>query len=571
MDKEEALAEFLKGLRIAISSASAYPREHPYFLKSAEEFKSRIEAFLAFMNPIKVNFGPEFLVIDGKRLEKAALYVDLANAFHLRKIKSLEFSPGITVEEVADFLDAVARPVKDIIKEGGVSALLGRQAQAHIIAEELDYSGLLRKEGVESQDVWLDIFSGAISREDEEKIEEFSRNFGRIINNFKPESILKDKNIRDNLGKFLVYLKEKDNERYLICAAELLGVIYRSKETPDKSELAQVESFFDGLDKVSVARLAESNPLAAERIREVLTVSEDSLILPFYRHALSSIAKESASKDSSLSFNRAQTDFNFRYIVLNLAREESDPDKLKVIFSYLAKLCEKALTESDFDYLKHVIELIKERSGAPAEISAEFSVIENVVSGFCEAALFEEGIPEELIRLAGGIKTSALGFNYYIKKIFEEQEFGPRAMYYFLKFFPAEIQGFYQSLKQKQADMEFLIKVIRSLEDSGSPLAPAVLANIFSFANSVVRAEVLRAFKRLPEKNREPVIKVILSEFFDISSPLGLKNDIIIQKLALVEELNLGEAREMVEALSRRPFFWNRGLRMRAQEVLRKI
>jgi hypothetical protein len=571
MDREEVLAEFLKGLRIAISSASAYPKEHPYFLKTAEEFKARIEAFFPFLNPIKMNIGPDFLLIAGEKLEKAALYVDLANAFHLRKIKSLEFKPGLTIEETASFLDAVARPIKDILKDGGVSVALSGQSQSHIIAEELDYSGLLRAEGAESQDVWLDIFAGVISREDEVKINEFAQNFGQIIKNFKSEDILKNKNLKDNLGKFLAYLKEKDNEKYLVCAAELLGVLYRSKVAPDTSDLVEVEGFFAGLDKDSVARLAETNPLAAERIKEVLTVSEDSLILPFYRHALSSIAKEDIVKDASLSFDRTQTDFNFRYIILNLAKDETDHDKLKEICSRLAKLCEKALADKDSSYLKLTIEVIEERCKALPDLVVEFATIEDVIAGFCEAAIFEADMPEELAQLAGRIKASSLGFDYYMKQIFENGLVNPRLMYYFLRFFPAEIQYFYQALKQKQADMDFLFRIIKGLEGSGSALASSVLANIFSFSNSIIKAEALRALKNLPQESRALVINSVLSEFFNISSPLGFKNDILIQRLAVVEELNLSEARDLVDALSKRPFFWNRRLRVRAKEVLTKI
>jgi hypothetical protein len=119
--------------------------------------------------------------------------------------------------------------------------------------------------------------------------------------------------------------------------------------------------------------------------------------------------------------------------------------------------------------------------------------------------------------------------------------------------------------------MDFLFRIIKGLEGSGSALASSVLANIFSFSNSIIKAEALRALKNLPQESRALVINSVLSEFFNISSPLGFKNDILIQRLAVVEELNLSEARDLVDALSKRPFFWNRRLRVRAKEVLTKI
>ena len=66
MEREEALHEFIKGLRIALNNSTAYPSTHPYFIKSAEEFKAKIEAILAFINPVRINVTPESLFLDGR-------------------------------------------------------------------------------------------------------------------------------------------------------------------------------------------------------------------------------------------------------------------------------------------------------------------------------------------------------------------------------------------------------------------------------------------------------------------------------------------------------------------------
>ena len=54
MDKEEALHEFIKGLRIAFNNSLAYPRQHPYFVKSVDEFRQKIEVLSGFLKPIKL-------------------------------------------------------------------------------------------------------------------------------------------------------------------------------------------------------------------------------------------------------------------------------------------------------------------------------------------------------------------------------------------------------------------------------------------------------------------------------------------------------------------------------------
>jgi hypothetical protein len=47
VDKDEALFDFLKGLRIVLNNASAYPKDHPYFAKSVDDFKQKLDSLLA--------------------------------------------------------------------------------------------------------------------------------------------------------------------------------------------------------------------------------------------------------------------------------------------------------------------------------------------------------------------------------------------------------------------------------------------------------------------------------------------------------------------------------------------
>ena len=54
MNKEEALNDFLKGLRIVLNNASAYYKEHTYFRKSVETFKQKIDALFPRIEEKKV-------------------------------------------------------------------------------------------------------------------------------------------------------------------------------------------------------------------------------------------------------------------------------------------------------------------------------------------------------------------------------------------------------------------------------------------------------------------------------------------------------------------------------------
>lgn len=75
MNKEEAIEGFIKGLRIAFNNALAYPKNHPYLVKSVEEFSLTIQELLHFINPIELDIAPDSLFIDERYWAKLETYV----------------------------------------------------------------------------------------------------------------------------------------------------------------------------------------------------------------------------------------------------------------------------------------------------------------------------------------------------------------------------------------------------------------------------------------------------------------------------------------------------------------
>ena len=217
MDKEEALTGFLKGLRIAINNALAYSRQHPYFLKSTQEFKEKIDSLFVFLDPIKVSATSGSLFLDGKYWDKVVSSVELAKILHQRKIKSIEFKSGLVVSELADVLSFLALQPKEILKKGGLSRLLRGMDSQHIRIEELDYSGLLGAggQGEAAKDIWLYLFNEAVENQDAQKINEFADNFSEGIKNLSVKKVIEDNKLRENLHGLLHYLKDGDKEKYL--------------------------------------------------------------------------------------------------------------------------------------------------------------------------------------------------------------------------------------------------------------------------------------------------------------------------------------------------------------------
>ncbi|MDP2941691.1 MAG: hypothetical protein Q8N85_05535, partial [Candidatus Omnitrophota bacterium] len=138
MNKQEALGDFFQGLHTVINNAFAYVKDHPYFLKSVEEFKAKLDQLFLYLAPLKIAINPASLFVDGRLWEKVRLYEELAQIFHLRKIKSVEFRPGVSVQELTVFFGKLSLPPKEILKGGGLANILEAQARPHIVTEELD-------------------------------------------------------------------------------------------------------------------------------------------------------------------------------------------------------------------------------------------------------------------------------------------------------------------------------------------------------------------------------------------------------------------------------------------------
>lgn len=207
MDKQLALNDFVNGLHMAFNNA-AYFRGHPYLIKSMQEFKQKTEAVFSFLEPVKICITPHALAIDETTWEKQDFHVRLADALHHRKIKSIEFKSGLTVEELVAFLSVLSLPPKEILKSGGIRNILDNKVCPHITAEELDYSQFLYGEGEEVKDVWVYLLKEMVAKKDTQKISEIADNFGSITGKLTDKDFFDDEQIQSNISHFLAYLKE---------------------------------------------------------------------------------------------------------------------------------------------------------------------------------------------------------------------------------------------------------------------------------------------------------------------------------------------------------------------------
>jgi hypothetical protein len=576
MDKEEALLEFLQGLRVAINNSLGYSRQHPYFLKSSQDFKTKIDNLLQFLNPVKVNVAPESLFLDGKEQKKVALSSELARTLHQRKIKSLEFKTGITIEELADFLSLLSLSPKEIIRKGGIHALLTNAKSQHIGVYELDYSKLLGSEGEEAKDVWQHLFKDTLARKDEQEIIELADNFSKNVNSLSIKKILEDDKLREGIRDFLRYLKEHQKEKFSKCSQELSGLILNKSNEISPGNADKLKEVFSDLDTNDFTNLLISqlssgsgsntlnfglfSRLAGEdkagsiasglltgktdrRVnpenKKVLLKKIESLLFgdpnsspvsPAYRAALTALIKDNPSSAEAPFFDREQLRGNYRMVILNLFAQEENAAQLGLILNRINKEWANTAEDRDYRFLRHLLDVLKKKGDKlPLDLSEG---IEAQIVRIIEANVWDEAVSEDLGYLVDFLEKSHSTAYFYLDKIFREKRLNVYGLKLFLKLFPAELDKFYACLREQGVDLEFLSRVIKAVNRVHLPVSLAVLKEIFQIGNELIRVEVLDAMRENPQFDPEFIFPM-----------LGEKNA-ILKKKALEALLRDGIARQ---------------------------
>ena len=535
MDKEEALIEFLNGLRVAINNSLAYSRQHPFFLRTSQDFKVKIDQALGFLDPVKVGVSPEALFLDGKPVEKFAFSLELAHILHQRKIESIEFKLGLTAEELADFLSLLSLQPKEIIRSGGLNGLLKKANVLHIHAEDLDYSGLLGAQGEDVKDIWLYLFKQTMETQDKQKALDFTGNFLKGVGSLGVKDIIEDDKLRDNLGVFFKYLKNSDKGKFSKCSQEFSGSILNSPSQLSDGDLAKLKEIFNNFDdnnlsdvlsvqltsgKLNIlnlglfSRLAgkeradkissslannadsqaalKNNPAALKKINDLLTGSDIENIPATYKSALIALIKD-VSLEGNFSFDRSQLRSNYRTIILDLLVQSEAPDDLSLILKRLDNEWEDLAKERDFEFLKNLLIVLKQNKP-----KIERGISENIqksISRIVEDSVWDANLSEALSYLVDNLEKISEPVDFYLNKIFEERKLSPYGVKLFLRFFPSQLELFYARLKEKHSDLEFLSQIIDIAGQIDLPVSLAVLKGIFSFGNDLIRLEVLKAMR----------------------------------------------------------------------------
>lgn len=538
MDKEEALKDFFKSLKVSLKNASLYFSKHPLFLQSLEEMKEKLDILFNFSSPIRFNFTPNSLLIEGEYYENDKLIEELAEIFHTRKVKSLEIKKGITIEELAAFLTKAQLPPRDVLKKGGLGRLLEQEEIFHLSVEELDYSPLLKGEGEEVEDVWVHLFQEAIEAEDFKRINEFVENFENIIGKFEIKDFLEDKELQENIAKFLTYLKDRDKVKLRKCLKDLLKTLVRSKEAFTEANIEKLKVFFadKGEDDIAYALMAEIvtdeqfdslsfnlfsmllekdkhkgvavslaeifrergsaiTPEIRNKIKELLSGASSPDISQIYQKTLGSFLKD-ISLEGEFAFDRDLLHRNYRFILLGLISTAEKKEQMSSILERISEDWEAITKHRDFEYLREIIKFLEEKR---EELSSDpyFEKLDRQISLFIENTMFDERMSSDIEYFIGLLKESPSGYEVYLDKIFNENKTSPLILRLFFKFFPDRFPLFQEGLKRTSMNPAFMHRIIESLKTIDASSSLNSLKHIFSFGSPSLRVKALKAMQHL--------------------------------------------------------------------------
>lgn len=553
MNKDEALQRFFQSLRVAFKNATMYQMNHPAFIHCVEDLRGRVEDALALISPLSVGFTPRSLFADGRFWEGEKTFRELGMLFHLRKIKTLEIRPGVTLDELMRFSTKVTLPLSEFVKLGGGQEILKKEKVLHMSVEELDYKELLKGNGEEIKDVWPYLLQEAVDENDAEKIIDIAESFDRVADKLNTAELVVDENMNRNFSRLFAHIKKNDSTKYRACARNLIKSFVTDKNVNPHAKLDNLrllisdlneedlastlweeiisDEGFDSLSFSIFSKLLEADrhkriagslrqlfetdnpvnrrPETEAKIKALLSGTSGPFISETYRQTLSSLLKD-IHFDKKICFDHEQLAENYRYILLNVLARETDAGRMAASTERILGMWEEISKRGDFEFLSSLQEvLLFKRSACPNDPALQ--KIGDALGECVERAVLEEGISPYFDRLISGLAESRLGLDVYLEKIISENKMTPSILRAYYRFFKEKMDALTSRLKEKRQDRPFIDRTTAALKTIDSPLSLTVLKAVFNMGDETVRVEVLKAMDCLSEIDKDFLFPILRS------------------------------------------------------------
>ncbi len=550
MNKESQLQAFLRAMKTSFKNASIYRIDHPIFQQSVEILHQNLTGLFTFMIPIQLGFSATSILIEGKYRGGEQHIDELAKIFHYRKVRSIEIEKGADLDELIYFITKLSPPPRDIIMAGGPAQVLQDELK-HIRIEELDYSELLKGEGEEIKDIWVNLLQQALKEQDSTKIIELSKSFSRVIKAYSPQELLEKRDLTEGLAGFFTALEKANQSRFQECSKDYLRTVMSHKESwqdQDFARLLMVSSTFkekdiattfweeiltnekfDSLEFRVMTKLVQkdrhekvnfslskifhkneslhSNPDVKNKIGDLLSASSSPMISEIYRNTLHRLLMD-ITYEGEMSFDHDHLLKNYVFILLNRMEVESQKKPLISLLNDLANRWEKIKEARDYESLKVFHQVLTQK----AEQIGEDDLYQKVMSElreYVERSLLEGELSLFFEYFVNNFTGSAFDVNVYLDKIFSEGKVTPYTLKAFFKFFKEYLFYFNLNLDEYASDSRLIEKVIGSLQLIPSPVSLVILKNIYRRADKRLRIKILQVMKDLSLYDHEFLLPIL--------------------------------------------------------------
>ena len=551
MVSTESIGNFFQSLKLALKAASIYQNDHPALINTVENLQRALDKSIAGNPFLKIGFTTQSITLGDSFLETEKVHTDVAEFFHVRKIKSIIFRKGVTASELQNLITSLNLPRHEIIRRGGITTHLNPDTTPHITVEELDYSHLLKGDGEVVKDVWSLLLQEAVTGQDENKLEDVVESFDRAIEKFSPKEVSEDINLQGNFSKFFDYLKDEKTDDFRSCAKKLIKTLVNNSDLSSEDKIENLATLVSDLSEEDLAstlweeiisnenfnslsfsifsRLIQkekhsnianslsdifkaneaesSRPENREKLKELLAGTSTPTISAIYAQTLSAFMQD-IDYDEKLIIEHGSLLKNYRFLLLNLLAIEDNQDNLAFILGKIDDEWGNISNEKDYEYLKLLYDILQDKiSRHPSDArlgktaarlvqTIENSILKGEVSLYFEhfLQLFEE---------------STLDVNSYLDRIFHDGKITPYILKAFFTFFTEYLFYFDLNLDQKSGDSKFLEKLISSLELIDSPISIVTLKSVYNLGQTTVKLKVLKAMQKLVENDPSFLFSVL--------------------------------------------------------------
>jgi HEAT repeat protein len=212
-----ALTEFARACKAAARSVSLYPGSHPAIGGSLSRLVSAVER-LSNSGGTVLAVHPGTLTIDDRApVRPDAAIVELADLFHGRLIGTLRIDARASQDDWRALLLLLARPVEDLLADGGIHQLWTATGRGRFDIHEIDYAEVLRERRSSTGADWDRVLANCLKGEAVELDEglisslleavESSEKFGELLDRLNDRAETEGSSVSARIGALMQLLR----------------------------------------------------------------------------------------------------------------------------------------------------------------------------------------------------------------------------------------------------------------------------------------------------------------------------------------------------------------------------